>query len=97
MKHSKSILIFIIWGILGGIGGNVNQYWMMTSAPKAPDFANGLFLTATNLGTTIGTALAGIVIAQIGTQYILFVGVVALALGFICVLLRNSLYKPAES
>ncbi|MFJ5770317.1 MFS transporter [Psychrobacillus sp. NPDC093180] len=89
-------IIILIWGILGGIGGNVNQYWIMTSAPKAPDFANGLFLTATNLGTTIGASIAGIIIAQIGTKYILFVGVIALVLGFICVLLRNSLYKSTS-
>ncbi|SIS03369.1 Predicted arabinose efflux permease, MFS family [Peribacillus simplex] len=92
-----TVIIILIWGIFGGIGGNVNQYWIMTSAPKAPDFANGLFLTATNLGTTIGTAIAGIIIAQIGTKYILFVGVIALVLGFICVLLRKSLYKSTES
>ncbi|GIO25254.1 MFS transporter [Oceanobacillus sp. J11TS1] len=90
-------VIILIWGILGGIGGNVNQYWIMTSAPKAPDFANGLFLTATNLGTTIGTAIAGMVIAQIGTKYILFVGVAALILGFICVLLRNTIYSKSKS
>ena len=29
------------------------------SAPEAPDFANGMFLTATNLGTTVGTTLCG--------------------------------------
>lgn len=40
--------ITLIWGILAGVGGNINQYWIMPSAPEAPDFANGLFLTAAN-------------------------------------------------
>lgn len=86
-------IIILLWGILGGIGGNINQYWMMSAAPKAPDFANGLFLTSCNLGTTIGASIAGIVIAQMGMQYILLVGIAALIIGFICIVLRNTLYK----
>lgn len=66
----------------------------MSSAPKAPDFANGLFLTSVNLGTTIGAGVAGIIISQIGTEYILFVGVFTLLLGSICILLRNYMYRP---
>ncbi|NKW95492.1 MFS transporter [Bacillus toyonensis] len=90
-------IFIVIWGVLGGIGGNVNQYWMMSSASNSPDFANGLFLTSCNLGTTIGTGIAGIIIAQIGTKYILFVGIFALVLGFICILLRNMLYKSTNA
>lgn len=86
-------IIILVWGILAGIGANINQYWVMSAAPKAPDFANGLFLTSVNLGTTIGSGIAGVVIAQIGTKYILFVGVLALVIAFICIVLRNSLYK----
>ncbi|MEH7814514.1 MFS transporter, partial [Bacillus toyonensis] len=55
------------------------------------------FLTSCNLGTTIGTGIAGIIIAQIGTKYILFVGIFALVLGFICILLRNMLYKSTNA
>ena len=87
-------IIILVWGILGGIGANINQYWIMSSAPKAPDFANGLFLTSVNLGTTIGAGIAGIIIAQFGTKYILFVGLFSLVLGFICILMRNYLYRP---
>lgn len=86
-------IIILFWGVLGGIGANINQYWIMSAAPKAPDFANGLFLTSVNLGTTIGTAVAGMIISQIGTREILFVGVVALIGGFIFIVLRNTLTK----
>lgn len=83
--------------MIAGIGNNLNQYWIMSSAPQAPDFANGLFLTATNLGTTIGTAFAGLVITQIGTKYILLVGILGLFLGLICVLWRNSISKSTQN
>ena len=33
---------------------------------QAPDFANGLFLTAANLGTALGSAVCGMVIAHMG-------------------------------
>ncbi|MED4074406.1 MFS transporter, partial [Priestia endophytica] len=60
-------IITLIWGILAGVGGNINQYWIMSSAPEAPDFANGLFLTSANLGTTIGAAIGGLFISEMGT------------------------------
>jgi predicted MFS family arabinose efflux permease len=48
-------LMVVLWGILGGINANINQYWLASAAPEAPDFANGLFLTAANLGCVLGT------------------------------------------
>jgi DHA1 family inner membrane transport protein len=67
-------IITLIWGILAGIGANMNQYLMMSSAPEAPDFANGLFLTSANLGVTFGAAGGGFFIAEMGTQYVILVG-----------------------
>jgi predicted MFS family arabinose efflux permease len=87
-------IITLIWGILAGVGGNINQYWIMTSAPEAPDFANGLFLTAANLGTTIGAAVGGLFISEIGTQYVVLVGILSLILGLVSIFLRNYMYKP---
>lgn len=92
-----TMIIILIWGVIAGIGNNVNQYWIMSSAPQAPDFANGLFLTATNLGTTIGTAFAGLIITQVGTKYILIVGVLGLILGLICVLWRVRISNTAQN
>jgi DHA1 family inner membrane transport protein len=89
-------LITLGWGILAGIGGNINQYWMMTSAPEAPDFANGLFLTSANLGTTIGAAAGGLFISQMGTQYIVLVGILSLVLSSVTILLRNYMNSPKE-
>ena len=67
-------LIVVIWGILGGINANINQYWMANAAPEAPDFANGLFLTAANMGCVLGTTLSGHFIDAWGTQYVVLGG-----------------------
>jgi predicted MFS family arabinose efflux permease len=89
-------VITLIWGILAGIGANINQYLMMSSAPEAPDFANGLFLSSCNVGTTIGAAVGGLFISEMGTQYVLLVGLLSLLLSVATILLRNYLFTPTR-
>ena len=67
-------LLIFVWGVLGGIGANINQYWVSTAAPEAPDFANGLFLTSANLGVTVGAMACGYFISEIGMEFIMFGG-----------------------
>ncbi len=83
-------IITLVWGILAGIGANMNQYLMMSAAPKAPDFANGLFLTSANLGVTVGAPVGGLFIAQMGTPYVVLVGILSLVFGFVTIVTRNS-------
>jgi MFS transporter, DHA1 family, inner membrane transport protein len=89
-------IITLIWGVLAGIGGNITQYWIMSAAPEAPDFANGLFLTSANLGTTFGVAVGGLIISDMGTQYVVLVGILSLILGLVTIILRNYMYSPAK-
>ena len=88
--------ITLIWGIMAGIGANINQYWITSAAPEAPDFANGLFLSSVNLGTTMGTAVGGIFISELGTQYVVLVGFLSLLLSLVFILMRNYMNRPAE-
>ncbi|MBD1380889.1 MFS transporter [Bacillus sp. IB182487] len=89
--------VAIIWGILaGGIMANINQYLIASSAPEAPDFANGLFISACNVGTTIGAAVGGLFISQMGTQYVVLVGILSLIIGLLTILLRNYMYNPTK-
>ena len=67
-------LIVVLWGLLGGINANINQYWIASAAPEAPDFANGLFLTAANMGCVLGTTVSGQFIDAWGTQYVVLGG-----------------------
>jgi predicted MFS family arabinose efflux permease len=89
-------IMTFIWGILAGIGGNINQYWITSSAPEAPDFANGLFLTSANLGTTFGAAVGGLIISDMGTQYVVLVGFLSLILSLVTILLRNYMFTPTQ-
>lgn len=89
-------IITLIWGILAGMGGNITQYWIMSAAHEAPDFANGLFLTSANLGTTFGAAVGGLIISDMGTQFVVLVGILSLILGLLTILLRNYMYSSKK-
>lgn len=82
-----AVLTFV-WGVLAGAGANINQYWLATAAPKAPDFANGLFLASTNIGTTVGTSVCGYFLSRMGTRYIVLGGILFIACAFVLIPLR---------
>lgn len=75
----------LAWGVLAGAGANINQYWITTAAPHVPDFANGLFLVATNLGTFGGALICGFFISQLGAQYMLFGGILFLLISIVLI------------
>ncbi|PCD05748.1 MFS transporter [Peribacillus simplex] len=90
-------MITLIWGVLaGGIMANINQYLISSSAPEAPDFANGLFISSCNVGTTIGAAAGGLFISEMGTQYVVLVGILSLILSLVTILLRNFMFTPTQ-
>jgi MFS transporter, DHA1 family, inner membrane transport protein len=90
-------IITLIWGVLAGIGANINQYWIISSAPEAPDFANGLFLTSANIGVTIGSAIGGFFIAQMGTHFVILAGVLSLILSLVTIFLRIYMYSGQKN
>lgn len=89
-------LITLIWGILAGLAANINQYVVTSAANEAPDFANGLFLSSCNIGTTIGAAVGGLFIAELGTQYVVFAGILSSILTVLFIFLRNYQFKSEE-
>lgn len=72
-------VLTIFWGVLAGINANINQFWLSHAAPEAPDFANGLFLTAVNLGTMAATTVSGMFIDSFGTKFVIYGGLLFLA------------------
>jgi DHA1 family inner membrane transport protein len=89
-------MIVFMFGILNSIGNNIQQYWITSAIPEAPDFGNGLFLSFGNLGTTIGTAAGGLFISGMGIRYIVLGGLLFLILSLVFVLSRNYMYSPAK-
>lgn len=57
-------LLTVFWGICHSSGLVVSQTWLMGEASEAPEFANSLYMSFSNLGITIGslTAVVALVI-----------------------------------
>lgn len=90
-------ILTLIWGILaGGLMANINQFLISSAAPEAPDFANGLFISACNVGTTVGSAAGGLIISAMGTQYVVLVGILAVVLSLVTIVLRNYMVTPVQ-
>lgn len=85
--------ITVLWGILGGINGNINQFWISRAAPEALDFANGLFLTAANLGCMAGTAFSGLFIDSMGISTVVLGGLSFITVA--AVILWGQCYRPS--
>ncbi|WP_303817379.1 MFS transporter [Selenomonas ruminantium] len=83
-------IVVVFWGILAGINGNINQYWISHAAPEAPDFANGLFLTAANLGCVLGTTISGKFIETLGMEFVVLGGLLCCALSAVVIFIQCS-------
>lgn len=75
-------------GLLAGFVNIVGQYMISNAAREAPDFANGLFLTAANFGTMAGTAFCGMFITFSGPRYSLLGTLLCLATSLLFVTSR---------
>ncbi|WP_427705551.1 MFS transporter [Staphylococcus sp. Mo2-6] len=90
-------IISIFWGTLAGISANITQYVITSSAPDAPDLSNGIFLSAVNSGTTIGTFIGGIFITTLGSNYVIMVGILACVINILFILIRNKSLKKQDN
>jgi len=80
--------IVFLWGIVHSGGLVVSQAWLMTEAQDAPEFGNSLFVSFSNLGITLGSALGGWFISEWGVHQLMWSGVLFAGLAFLMILLR---------
>jgi len=86
------IISMVFWGLLAGIGNDISQYWMVSAAPDAPEFANGIFLSMGNVGVTLGTTVAGAVVAGMGIQYVMLAAIAVMLVDLILLFTRTNKY-----
>lgn len=87
-----TVIIMAIWGLFNGINNDISQYWMLSSAPSSPEFANGLFISMGNVGVTIGTTIAGFVIIGSDVHNTLLLAASAMIIAFIIIFARVKNY-----
>lgn len=77
------LILFMIFGVLDGMGYNLIQYVESSVLYDTPELANGVFLSILNGGIAIGTAIGGFLVNDFGVMSIFIGGVVFLILAFI--------------
>ncbi|SEK41688.1 MFS transporter [Streptococcus equinus] len=84
------MILVVIFGMFGGLAGNVNQYMIYSVGEDAPDFANGLFLAAANFGVTVGTSFTGKFIdIGNGSQFSIWGSIIMLLFAFLTIQIRQ--------
>ena len=61
-------LLCMVWGGAHISGLVVSQFWVASSAQEAPEFATSLFVSAANVGVTLGATVGGAFIAAQGMK-----------------------------
>ncbi|MYW06107.1 MFS transporter [Streptomyces sp. SID3343] len=89
----------LLWGVVHSGGLVVSQSWLGRDAHEAPEFGNSLFISFSNLGITLGTAVGGWVVSTVGIRELAWAGAgfAAAALIVIVLRLRSGLPSPTRS
>ncbi|AIQ23733.1 MFS transporter [Paenibacillus sp. FSL H7-0737] len=82
------VIIIIIWGAVHSGGLIVSQAWLTTEAKEAPEFGNSLFISFSNLGITIGTAIGGWFISHAGIHQLIWIGIMFSLLAFLSIIIK---------
>lgn len=88
-----SVVLVILIGICAGAINISGQYMISSAAREAPDFSNGLFLTAANLGTAAGTMFCGFFITLLDSRAALFATGLLLFTSIVLSYLRTTVGK----
>ncbi|MBT2338034.1 MULTISPECIES: MFS transporter [Pseudomonas] len=80
--------LVVLWGLLHSAGLVVSQTWLMREAQDAPEFANSLYISFSNLGITLGTILAGWFITHLGTHSLMWSSILFAALALLSILIK---------
>ncbi|OMD92919.1 arabinose ABC transporter permease [Paenibacillus odorifer] len=87
------VVIIIIWGAVHSGGLIVSQAWLTTEAKEAPEFGNSLFISFSNLGITIGTAIGGWFISHAGIHRLIWIGIMFSLLAFLSIIIKIKISK----
>ncbi|MER8084462.1 MFS transporter [Streptomyces sp. NPDC094048] len=68
------VVAVLVWGAVHSGGLVVSQSWLGRDASDAPEFGNSLFISFSNLGITVGTAVGGWVLSAYGARQLTWVG-----------------------
>lgn len=87
-------LLTVFWGIFHSSGLVVSQTWLMREASEAPEFANSLYMSFSNLGITLGSLTGGWFIAHLGTRSVVISSIIFVLLAFLSIVIKHRADNP---
>ena len=84
-------LLTVFWGAFHSSGLVISQTWLMREASNAPEFANSLYMSFSNLGITLGSLTGGWFIARLGTHSVVLSSVIFTLLAFVSIMIKHRL------
>ena len=82
-------VLTVFWGAFHSSGLVVSQTWLMREASEAPEFANSLYMSFSNLGITIGSLAGGGFIAHLGTHSVVLSSVIFTLAAFLSIWIKH--------
>lgn len=77
------LVLFMVFGVLDGMGYNLIQYIEASVLPDDPELANGVFLSILNGGIAMGIAIGGFLVDGFGVMSIFVGGTAFLVMAFL--------------
>ncbi|WP_218006939.1 MFS transporter [Microtetraspora fusca] len=95
-RFAPMIVVVPLWAAIHSGGLIVCQIWLGRDARDAPEFGNALFVSFSNLGITVGTAVGGWTLASFGARLLPWTGAAFALAAVVAVLARLALAKRAQ-
>lgn len=87
-SYIPTFIFVALFGLMYGVVNVMIQYWIVSAAPEAPELANGIFMSATNIAYALGGFIGGFVIMDFGSASIMIVAFIILVLSIFIFRLR---------
>lgn len=86
---TATISILAILGIFAGILNSGAHFMLTNPVPRAAEFANGLFISTANIGTSLGTVLCGLFITLEGSKFSVLASICLIIATIIMIYIRK--------
>ncbi|MDC9614821.1 MFS transporter [Xenorhabdus khoisanae] len=86
-------VLTVFWGGLHSAGLVVSQTWLIQEANDAPEFANSLYISFSNLGITIGSVTGGWFLSQFNVHTVMLISILFSFMAFLSIYIKNNLQR----
>ncbi|NMI06842.1 MFS transporter [Paenibacillus sp. SZ31] len=91
------VIVVIIWASVHSGGLIVSQTWLTAEAQDAPEFGNSLYVSFSNLGITLGTAIGGWFLSNPGIHQLIWSGMIFALIALVLIWIKIKCFNRAAA